>query len=39
MREDVVPFVVSGIFIGSVAVLMAGYGLHRKFNVKKTDYG
>ena len=38
MREDVVPYVVSGIFIASCVLLVAGYGLYRKFVVKKTDY-
>ena len=39
MREDVVPFVVSGIFLSSVVLLVAGYALYRKLNVKKADYG
>ena len=38
MREDVVPFVVSGIFLSSCVLLVAGYGIYRKFVVKKTDY-
>ncbi len=39
MREDVVPYVVSGVFLASVIVCMAAYALWRKFQVKKTDYG
>lgn len=39
MREDVVPYVVSCIFLGSCLVLVGAYGLFRKFNVKKTTYG
>lgn len=38
MREDVVPFVTAGIFSVTIVVLLGGYGLYRKFNVKKTDY-
>ena len=39
MREDVVPFVASGIFVACTIVLLAGYGIYKKFVVKKTDYG
>lgn len=39
MREDVVPYVVSCIFLISTAGVIIGYGLFRKFNVKKTEYG
>lgn len=38
MREDVVPFVVSGIFLSSCVLLVAAYGIWRKFVVKKTDF-
>lgn len=39
MREEVVPFVVSGIFAGMSLLIIAGYGLFKKFYVNKTDYG
>lgn len=38
MREDVAPFVTAGVFFTTVFLLLAGYGLYRKFNVKKTTY-
>ncbi|XP_059087532.1 uncharacterized protein LOC131883940 [Tigriopus californicus] len=38
MREDVAPFVTAGIFFTTVFLLLAGYALYRKFNVKKTTY-
>ena len=39
MREDVVPYVVSIVFLSATGLLVAGYALYRKLNVKKTDYG
>ena len=38
MREDVVPFVTLSLFLVVVVCVIAGYAIHRKFNVKKTDY-
>jgi hypothetical protein len=38
MREDVVPFVTAGAFFTCIFALIGGYGLYRKFFVKKTDF-
>ncbi len=39
MREEVVPYVVSCVFLGSCAAIVAAYGIYRKLNVKKASYG
>ena len=38
MREDVVPYVCSLVFVGITSCVIAGYGIYRSFFVKKTDY-
>ena len=39
MREEVVPYVVSCVFLGACVVIVAGYGIFRRMNVKKPNYG
>ena len=39
MRENVVPYVMSLIYIIGVALCIAAYGVYRQFFVKKTTYG
>ena len=38
MRENVVPYVSSLVFVGVTSMVIAGYGIFRAFFVKKTDY-
>ena len=38
MREDVVPYVCSLIFVAGTCLVIAAYGIYRQFFVKKTDY-
>ena len=39
MRENVVPYAMSLVFIFGVCICVAAYGLYRQFFVKKTSYG
>lgn len=39
MRDKVVPYITSLIFIFGVTLIVAAYGIYRYFHVKKTDYG
>lgn len=38
MRENVVPYVTSLVFVAITSLVIAGYGIYRSFFVKKTDY-
>ena len=38
MRENVVPYVTSLVFVAATSLVIASYGIYRSFFVKKTDY-
>ena len=38
MRENVVPYVTSLVFVAATSLVIAGYGIYRSFFIKKTDY-
>ena len=38
MRENVVPYVSSLIFVAATSLVIAGYGIYRSFFIKKADY-
>lgn len=38
MRENVVPYITSLVFVGVTSLVIGAYGLYRSFFIKKTDY-
>ena len=38
MRENVVPYITSLVFVGATSLVIAAYGIYRSFFIKKTDY-
>ena len=38
MRENVVPYITSLVFVGATSLVIAAYGIYRTFFIKKTDY-